>query len=136
MKELKMTNDKQSIWVRVLLGASALIILMFTLPAYLDSANNPGLANLTGETATLGSVAGAFLGRQLVIALIGLYGAVNGTSQPVLIGAFGLAFFNLHDALLLSVFGNGGPGAIAGLVIGLLGLCVMWLAYRRAKQSS
>lgn len=134
MKENSMKNDQQSIWARALLGVLALIILLFTLPAYLDSANNPGLANLSGETATLGSVAGAFLGRQLVIALIGMYGAINGTSQPMLIGAFGLSFFNLHDALLLSLFGNGGPGAIAGLVIGLAGLGVMWLVYRQPKQ--
>jgi len=46
------------------LALLALVMLAFTLPAYLDTSNNPGLANLTGEAASLGSVAGAFLAAQ------------------------------------------------------------------------
>ncbi|SHH14487.1 hypothetical protein SAMN05444003_2170 [Cognatiyoonia sediminum] len=56
---------KQPLWQRALLGVLALILLVFTVPAYIDTANNPGLANLNGEVASLGSVAGAFLARQL-----------------------------------------------------------------------
>ena len=126
-----MLDVKQAIWVRVVLGALAAILLLFTLPAYIDTANNPGLANLSGEAASLGSVAGAFLARQLGLALIAAYGAVNGTAQPMLIGAFGVAFFNLHDAVFLTLLGAGGAGAIAGLVIGGLALLVMIAVWRK-----
>ena len=115
-----------------LLGLIAVVMLLFTLPAYLNTSANPGLANLTGEAASLGSVAGAFLARQLGLALIALYGALNGTTRPVMIGAFAIAFLNLHDAVFLSAFGNVGPGAIAGLVLGGLAVVVMVLAWRGA----
>lgn len=117
--------------VRGLLGLLALVMLLFTLPAYLDTSTNPGLANLTGEVASLGSVAGAFLARQLGLALIALYGAVKGTTQPVLIGAFGIAFLNLHDAIFLFSFGNFGVGAIAGLALGSLAVVVTVLTLRK-----
>jgi len=129
-----MDAQKHGNLVRGLLGLLALVMLLFTLPAYLDTSNNPGLANLSGATASLGSVAGAFLARQLALALIALYGAVKGTTQPLLIGAFGIAFLNLHDAVFLSVLGNGGPGAIAGLVLGGLALVVMGLTRREAAR--
>ena len=128
-----LTETKHGIVVRGLLGLLAAVMLLFTLPAYLDTSSNPGLANLSGETASLGSVAGAFLARQLGLALIALYGAVKGTTQPILIGAFGMAFLNLHDAIFLSAFGNIGPGAIAGLILGVLALVVMALAWRAAR---
>ena len=128
-----LTETKHGIVVRGLLGLLAAVMLLFTLPAYLDTSSNPGLANLSGETASLGSVAGAFLARQLGLALIALYGAVKGTTQPILIGAFGMAFLNLHDAVFLSAFGNIGPGAIAGLILGVLALVVMALAWRTAR---
>ena len=128
-----MTQNKHGYVVRGLLGLLAVVMLLFTLPAYLNTSANPGLANLTGETASLGSVAGAFLARQLGLALIALYGAVKGTTQPVLIGAFGMAFLNLHDAVFLSAFGNIGPGAIAGLILGGLALVVMALALRGTR---
>jgi hypothetical protein len=127
------TQDKHGYVVRGLLGLLAVVMLLFTLPAYMNTSANPGLANLTGEAASLGSVAGAFLARQLGLALIALYGAIKGTTQPVLIGAFGMAFLNLHDAVFLSAFGNVGPGAIAGLILGGLALVVMALAWRRAR---
>lgn len=123
----------QPIWIRALLALLAAVLLFFTLPAYLDTANNPGLATLSGEVASLGSVAGAFLARQLGIALIALYGAINGRFQPVLIGAFGVAFFNLHDAVFLSVMGSGGAGAVAGLVLGAVALLIMGVAWRGSR---
>lgn len=128
-----MAQQKHGYLVRGLLGLLALVMLLFTLPAYLDTSSNPALANLTAETASLGSVAGAFLARQLGLALIALYGAVKGATQPVLIGAFGMAFLNLHDAIFLSAFGIIGPGAIAGLILGGLALVVMALAWREAR---
>lgn len=130
-----MTQRKHGLIVRGLLGLLAFVMLLFTLPAYMDTANNPGLANLTGEVASLGSVAGAFLARQLGLALIALYGAVKGTTQPVLIGAFGIAFLNLHDAVFLTVFGNIGPGAIAGLILGALSVVVIVLALRESARN-
>ncbi|MEO1638053.1 MAG: hypothetical protein AAFU41_02240 [Pseudomonadota bacterium] len=128
-----MAQEKHGYVVRGLLGLLAVVMLLFTLPAYLNTSANPGLANLTGEAASLGSVAGAFLARQLGLALIALYGALNGTTQPVMIGAFAMAFLNLHDAVFLSAFGNVGPGAIAGLVLGGLAVVVMVLTWRGAR---
>lgn len=129
-----MNTQKHGIVIRGILGILALVMLLFTLPAYMNTASNPGLANLSGETASLGSVAGAFLARQLGLALIAIYGAVKGTTQPVLIGAFGIAFLNLHDAVFLSAFGNIGVGAIAGLFLGLLAVLVMVLAKREITR--
>ncbi|SLN18729.1 hypothetical protein TRL7639_00391 [Falsiruegeria litorea R37] len=131
-----MTQRKHGLIVRGLLGLLSVVMLLFTLPAYMDTANNPGLANLTGEVASLGSVAGAFLARQLGLVLIALYGAVKGTTQPVLIGAFGIAFLNLHDAVFLTVFGNFGPGAIAGLILGVLSVVVIVLAWRESARTN
>ena len=130
-----MDSQKHGLWMRLLLGALALVIFFFTLPAYPNPTSNPGLASLTGEAATLGSLAGAFLGRQLTLALIAAYGAFKGTTQPMIIGAFGIGFFNIHDAFFLSVFGAGGAGAIAGVVLGVFGLGLMWMVMRSAKQS-
>lgn len=129
-----MTKKTHGIVVRGLLGLLACVMLLFTLPAYMDTSSNPGLANLSGEAASLGSVAGSFLARQLGLALIALYGAVKGTTQPVLIGAFGIAFLNLHDAVFLSVFGTIGAGAIAGLVLGVLAIVVMLLVRREIAR--
>ena len=128
-----MNETKQPMWVRVLLGLLALVLLAFTLPAYANTANNPGLANLSGEVATLGSVAGAFLARQLGLTLIALYGAIKGTTQPVLLGAFAVAFFNLHDAVFLTLLGAGGAGAIAGVILGALGILIMVVVSRSSR---
>lgn len=119
--------------VRGLLGLLALVMLVFTLPAYMDPSSNPGLANLSGEAATIGSVAGAFLARQLGLALIALYGALRGSTEALMIGAFGIAFLNLHDAVFLTVFGTFGVGAIAGLILGGLGVLVMVMTFRASR---
>ncbi len=130
-----MDTQKHGIVVRGVLGLLACVILLFTLPAYMDPSSNPGLANLSEEAASLGSVAGAFLARQLGLALIALYGATKGTTQPVLIGAFGIAFFNLHDAVFLTAFGTVGAGAIAGLILGVLAVVVMFLTARESTAT-
>lgn len=131
--DFALLQKKHGLVVRGLLAILALVMLAFTLSAYLNTANNPALANLSGDTASLGSVAGAFLGRQLSLSLIALYGAIRGTTQPLLIGAFAIAFLNLHDAVFLSAFGTMGPGAIAGLILGSLALLVIVLTSREAK---
>lgn len=128
-----MAHAKHGYVVRGLLGLLSVVMLIFTLPAYINTSANPGLANLTGEAASLGSVAGAFLARQLAISLIALYGALKGTTQPVLIGAFAMAFLNLHDAVFLSAFGNLGLGSIAGLILGGLAVFVMVLTLRATR---
>ena len=134
MEVFNVSQETHGIAVRGLLGLLAAVMLLFTLPAYLDPSSNPALANLSGDTASLGSVAGAFLARQLGLALIALYGAVKGTTQPIIIGAFGIAFLNLHDAVFLTSFGNVGVGAIAGLVLGLLAVVVIVLAMRKTTH--
>lgn len=131
-----MDHHRHALWVRIGLGVMAAIILLLTLPAYMNPSNNPGLASLTGDAASLGSVAGLFLGRQLTIALIAAYGAFKGTTQPLLIGAFGLAAFNLHDAIFVTAYAGVKPGAIIGLVFALLALGIMWVVYRRSTQLS
>lgn len=128
-----MENQRHALWLRIALGLLAAIIILFTLPAYMDPLKNPGLAALTGETATLGSVAGAFLGRQMAIALIALYGAVRGTTEPLLIGAFGIAFFNLHDAVFIAASRGILPGAIMGFVFFVLALVILWRVRRAAS---
>ena len=70
-----MSQVKHGLIARSLLGLLALVMLAFTLPAYSDTSNNPALANLSDETASLGSVAGAFLAPQLALALSALHGA-------------------------------------------------------------
>ena len=129
-----MTQKKHGYGTRALLALLAVVMLVFTLPAYMDPMSNPALANLSGAAASLGSVAGAFLARQLGLALIALYGAIHGATQPMLIGAFGIAFLNLHDAVFLSSFGNVGPGAIAGLVLGGLAVVVMVIVWRKRAE--
>lgn len=128
-----MLQEKRGLVVRGLLALLALVMLAFTVPAHLKPASNPALATLSGDAASLGSVAGAFPARQLGPSLIALYGAVNGTTQPVMIGAFGMAFLNLHDAIFLSAFGSVGPGVIAGLILGGLAVLVMVLTWQRAR---
>lgn len=115
------------------MGIMAVIFLLLTLPAYLNPASNPGLKALSGEAVSLGSLAGLFLGRQLTIALIAVYGAFRGTTEPLLIGAFGLAAFNLHDAIFITAFSGVKPGAIMGLVFGLLAMGIIWAVLRKRQ---
>ncbi|NRB00694.1 MAG: hypothetical protein HRU32_12890 [Rhodobacteraceae bacterium] len=110
----------------------ALAMLGATLPAYGNPTSNPGLINLSGPALSLGETAGAFLGRQLTVILIALIGAVTGLRHLVMIGGFGMAFMNGHDAIFMGLLG--GPdfatAAIAGFVFALLGVLAILLVWR------
>ena len=117
---------------RILIGLMALVMLAATIPAYGNPTSNPGLINLTGPALSLGETAGAFLGRQLTVILIALIGVVTGLRHLVMIGGFGMAFMNGHDAVLMGLLG--GPdfrmAAIAGLVFAILGALAVILVWR------
>ncbi|KAF0115819.1 MAG: hypothetical protein FD150_843 [Rhodobacteraceae bacterium] len=124
-----MNDVKVARWARILLGLLTLVVLGFTLSAYPKPTMNPGLAALTGEVAGLGSVAGGFLGRQLGLALIAAAGAALGSRLAMLFGSFALLFFNLHDAVLMSLAGAGGIGAISGLILAVLAGVVFFKSF-------
>ncbi len=123
---------------RILIGLMALVMLAATLPAYANPNSNPGLINLAGEALSLGETAGAFLGRQLTVILIALIGALTGLRHIVMIGGFGMAFMNGHDAVFMGLMG--GPdfatAAIAGLVFSLLGALAVFLTWRAPVESA
>ena len=110
------------------LGVLATAILAFTIPAYFDTTFNPALEDLPGDLAGLGSVAGAFLSRQVALASVALIGAIRG-ARPVV--AIGLAVFNSLDAVFIAAAGDGGRGAVAGLVFGVAAIVVIVATARR-----
>lgn len=122
---------------RILIGLMGLVMLAATLPAYGNPTSNPGLINLVDPALSLGETAGAFLGRQMTVILIALLGAVTGLRHLVMIGGFGMAFMNGHDALFMGLVG--GPefatAAIAGLVFALLGVLSIFLVWRKPVSS-
>lgn len=115
---------------RGVLALLGLVMLAFTLPAYGHPTSNPGLVNVTGDALSLGSTAGAFLGRQLTIILIALIGAVSGHRLLVAIGGFGMAFLNGHDAFFMGTMGGDPATAGAGAVFAVLGAIVTIVALR------
>ena len=115
---------------RGILAFLAIAMAAFTFPAYAYPTSNPGLVNLTGEALSLGSTAGAFLGRQLGIILIGLIGAITGHRLLVAIGGFGLCFINGHDAFFMGTMGGDPSTAGAGAAFAVLGAVVVILALR------
>ena len=116
---------------RVLIGLMALAMAAATLPAYGNVTMNPGLANITGEAASLGETAGAFLGRQLTLILIALIGAVSGQRLLLIIGAFGMMFMNGHDAIFMGLMGGPAVAAIGGLAFALLAALSIFLVLRK-----
>ncbi|MEM6466423.1 MAG: hypothetical protein AAF679_07945 [Pseudomonadota bacterium] len=128
-----MTLNKTYLIPRILIGLMALVMLAATLPAYLNPTSNPGLINLVDPALSLGQTAGAFLGRQLTVIFIALIGAVTGLRHLVMIGGFGMAFMNGHDALFMGLLG--GPdfaaAAIAGFVFAVLGVVAILLVWRK-----
>lgn len=128
-----MTMNKDYLLPRILIGLMALVMLAATIPAYGNPTSNPGLINLTGPALSLGETAGAFLGRQLTVILIALIGAVTGLRHLVMIGGFGMAFMNGHDAILMGLVGGADMqvAAIAGLVFALLAAVSVGLVWRK-----
>ena len=122
---------------RIVLAILAILMAVFTFPAYLNPLSNPGLADLTGDAVSLGSTAGAFLGRQLTLILIALLGAFSGHRLLVAIGGFGIAFMNGHDAVFMGLLG--GPSmafaAGAGLVFALLAAAVAIAALTSGQET-
>lgn len=128
-----MTLNKDYLIPRILIGLMGLIMLGATLPAYFNPTSNPGLINLVDPALSLGETAGAFLGRQLTVILIALIGALTGLRHLVMIGGFGMAVMNGHDAVFMGLIG--GPefaaAAIAGLVFAALGALAVFLVWRK-----
>lgn len=118
---------------RLLIGLMALVMLAATVPAYGNPTSNPGLINLVDPALSLGETAGAFLGRQMTVILITLIGAVSGLRHLVMIGGFGMAFMNGHDAFLMSTLGGADMrvAAIAGFVFAVLGAISIVLVWRK-----
>lgn len=126
-----MTLNKQYLLPRILIGVLALVMAAFTLPAYLNPVSNPGLAELTGPALSLGSTAGAFLGRQLTLILITLIGAVVGQRNLVIIGGFAMMVINGHDAIFMGLMGGPTEAAIAGLAFAVIAAVAIVLVWRK-----
>lgn len=126
-----MTLTKDYLLPRILIGALAIVMAVFTLPAYSNPTSNPGLAELSGPALSLGSTAGAFLGRQLTLILIALTGAFAGQRHLVMIGGFAMAFMNGHDALFMGLMGGPADAAIAGLVFAIIAAIAVVLVWRK-----
>lgn len=131
------TNSKQLLAARIILALLAITMAAFTLPAYLDPTSNPGLNALSGESISLGSTAGAFLGRQLTLIIIALIGAISGQRLLVAIGGFGIGFMNGHDAIFMGLVGGESMAfaAGAGAVFALLATLTAIIAIRSSGQS-
>ena len=120
---------------RLILGLAALLMAAWTVPAYVNPSINPALEFLPAEFLSLGSTAGLFLGRQLTLILIALYAAAVGGRLPLLFGGFAIAFLNGHDAVLAVLFDGESAAAIAGAVLALAGIAVLFLANRLQDKS-
>ena len=126
-----MTFDKQYLLPRILIGVLALVMAVFTIPAYGNPTSNPGLAELMGSAVSLGSTAGAFLGRQLTLIIIALIGAVVGQRHLVMIGGFAMMFMNGHDAIFMGLMDGPADAAIAGLVFAIIAAVSIFLVWRK-----
>lgn len=126
-----MTLTKQYLLPRILIGLLAIVMAVFTIPAYGDPTSNPGLAELTGPALSLGGTAGAFLGRQLTLILIALIGAVVGQRHLVMIGGFAMMFMNGHDAVFMGLMGGPADAAGAGLAFAVIAAIAIFLVWRK-----
>ena len=126
-----MLNGKKYLLPRILLAVMALIMAAATIPAYFNPTFNPGLANIVAPAASLGETAGAFLGRQMTVILITLIGAISGHRLLVMIGGFGMAFMNGHDALFMGLGGGPATAAIGGLVFAIIAALCIFLVSRQ-----
>jgi len=107
---------------RLILALVCLLMAALTIPAYLNPSLNPALATLTGEALSLGSAAGAFLGRQATILVLAAIGIGIARRDLLLAAAFVLGAINAHDAIFLFLFGSAESlgGALGGLVFAAL----------------
>lgn len=128
-----MKFHEQYLLPRIMIGVLALVMLAFTLPAYPNPVSNPGLADLTGPALSLGSTAGAFLGRQLTLILITLIGAVSGHRHLVMIGGFAMMFMNGHDAVFMGLMGGPADAAIAGLLFAVIAAIATFLVLSKSE---
>ncbi len=126
-----MSFHRQYLLSRILIGLMALMMIAFTLPAYLNPTSNPGLTELTGQALSLGSTAGAFLGRQLSLILIALIGVVAGQRHLVMIAGFAMLFMNGHDAVFMGFLGGPADAAVAGLVFAVISAVAIFLVRRK-----
>lgn len=128
-----MALNKNYMIRRILIGLMGLVMLAAILPAYGNPTSNPGLINLVDPALSLGETAGAFLGRQMTVIMIALIGAVTGLRHLVMIGGFGMAFMNGHDAVFMGLMGGSDfqIAAIAGLVFAILGMLAVFLTWRK-----
>jgi len=126
-----MTLNKQYLLPRILIGALALVMAAFTLPAYPNPTSNPGLAELTGPALSLVGTAGAFLGRQLTLILISLIGAIVGQRHLIMIGGFAMMFMNGHDAVFMGLMGGPAEAAIAGLLFAVIAAIAIVMVWRK-----
>jgi len=130
-----MSFNKQYLLSRIMIGLLALMMLAFTLPAYSNPTSNPGLTALTGEALSLGSTAGAFLGRQLTLIMIALIGVIVGQRHLVMIGGFAMMSMNGHDAVFMGLLGGPSDAAITGLVFAIIAAVAIFLAWRKADAA-
>ena len=130
-----MSFNKQYLLPRILIGVLALVMAIFTIPAYGDPVSNPGLASLTGDAVSLGGTAGAFLGRQLTLIIIALIGAFAGQRHLVLIGGFAMMFMNGHDAIFMGLMGGPAFAAGAGLVFAIVAAIAIILVWRKTNTA-
>jgi len=130
-----MSFNKQYLLSRIMIGLLALMMLAFTLPAYSNPTSNPGLTALTGEALSLGSTAGAFLGRQLTLIMIALISVIVGQRHLVMIGGFAMMSMNGHDAVFMGLLGGPSDAAIAGLVFAIIAAVAIFLAWRKADAA-
>ena len=128
-----MFSNKQYLLPRILIGVLALVMAVFTIPAYGNPLSNPGLASLTGESALLGGTAGAFLGRQLTLILIALIGVVLGHRYLVMMGGFAMMFMNGHDAIFMGLMGGPAFAAGAGLLFAVIAAIAIFLVWRKPE---
>ena len=126
-----MNFNKPYLLPRILIGALALVMAAFTLPAYFNPTSNPGLSELAGPALSLGSTAGAFLGRQMTLIIISLIGAFVGQRHLVMIGGFSMMFMNGHDAIFMGLMGGPADAAIAGLVFAVIAAIAIFLVWRK-----
>lgn len=123
------------LWARILLGIMSLMVIGLTIPAFINPGANPALAELPPEFAVFASIGGGFLVRQLAIALIGLFSAIQGNPMAVGVSAAAFMIWNLLEAVFIFIGRGMGPGPVLGGLFAVLGAVIIWAAYSKVKKS-